>query len=132
MDQDIRIGAPTVPTAGATVTLFDSTKVFGTMGLRMNYIHRATVSFYGLDRDVTLSGKNSPDHGSNWYTDTFAAVGDPNALPLTVTANATGVSSFDVDITAHDDVQLLATAGTPAPSVWKVVIVLVIERHSAS
>jgi len=132
MDQDIRIGSPTVPTAGAAVTLFDSTKVFGTMGLRMNCIHRATVSFYGLDQNVTLSGKSSPDHGTNWYTETFAASGDPNALPLTVTADATGVSSFDIDITAHDDVQLLATAGTPAPTVWKVTIVLIIDRSSAT
>ena len=133
MHQDIRIGAPDAPALNATVVLVDTTALFGKMGLRMNGIHRITLSFPGLDQASAADGLNgytSPDHGANWYADTFATSSTPG-LPQTVAAQtATATASFDIDVTPFDDVKLTFTAGATGPTVWKPVIVLEIKRVS--
>ena len=134
MHQDIRIGAPAAPGNNATVTLVDTTAIFGKSGLRMNGIHRVCMSFPGLDQDSAasgLKGYSSPDHGANWYPCTFAPSGDPAALPLTVAAaTVSDFTSYDVDVTTHDDVKFTFTAGATGPTVWAPVLVLEVKRVS--
>jgi hypothetical protein len=133
MHQDIRIGAPPAPGNDATVVLVDTTALFGKMGLRMNGIHRITLSFPGLDQASAadgLKGYTSPNHGGNWYVDTFATASTPG-LPQTVAAQtATATASFDIDVTPFDDVKITFTAGATGPTVWTPVIVLEIKRVS--
>jgi hypothetical protein len=134
MHQDIRIGAPAAPGNNEVVNLVDTTGLFGKSGLRMNSIHRITLSFPGLDQASAaagLIGYTSPDHGANWYKDTFAPAGDPSALPATVAAQtASATASFDIDVTPFDDVKITFTAGATGPTVWTPVIVLEIKRVS--
>lgn len=132
MHQDIKLEAPAVPTAGATVTLLDTSVALGKLGLRALGYHRVLISFPGLDQASAangLIGYASPDHGTTWRQETFAPSGDPNALPQTVAAaTATGFSVFDIDITAHEEVKFTFTASGSAPTVWTPVIVLEAKR----
>lgn len=132
MHMDIKVGPPSAPGNNATVTLLDTTKVFGQQGLRANGIHRVILAFPGLSHASAtggLLGYVSPDHGTNWYRNTFAPSGDPAALPLTVNAaTATDFDTFDIDVTAFDDVKFTFTAGATGPTTWKPTITLELKR----
>lgn len=133
----IRVGVPARPGNNATVTLLDTSTLLSKMGLRMAGIHRVLLTFPNLDQASAtggLIGYTSGDHGTNWDLCTFAPSGDPSALPQTVAATtASDCSSFDIDVSAHDDVKLTFTAGATAPSAatWaQIVIVLEPKRVS--
>lgn len=135
MHQDIRLEVPARPTAGATVTLLDTSVALGKLGLRSLGYHRVLFSFPSLDQASAtggLIGYTSGDHGTTWDQCAFAPASDPNALPQTVAAStATDCDSFDIDVTPHDDVKFTFTAGGTAPSAasWaQVVIILEVKR----
>lgn len=141
-DTPIRVRPPTVPTAGATVTLFDSTVTFNKMGLQTMRVRRVLLGFPGLSQPSATNGLiayESGDKGVTWSQSTFASeeeiAADPTAgFPVTVDAD-TGADhdEFDVDVAGRRDVRFTFTASGTAPSAasWaNVEIVLEVDRHA--
>ena len=121
----IGIGAPAVPTAGATVTLFDSSVVFP-IGLRATGIGRVQFDFAGLNQPSAASGLigyKSNDRGATWHPCSFAVVGSATSLPATVAAD-TGAdsSSYDIFVGTADHVKFTFTASGTVPTVWAPII----------
>ena len=119
--QTVRVAAPSVPAAGATVALFDSTTVFGG-GKRMSLfsVGRVELGFPGIDQASAasgLKGYTSSDGGTTWDPFSFNINGSTGSLPLTVSAaTATDYSAYDIYVAGHDDVKFTFTAGTIAPT----------------
>jgi hypothetical protein len=139
----IRVRPPTVPTAGATVTLLDTADLYKGLDLQTLGIKRVHLAFPGLSQPSAtdgLIGYESGDKGVTWSTSTFASVeeiaADPTAgLPITVAAD-TGADhdEFDFDVAGRSNVKFTFTASGTAPSAasWaNVTIVLSSERHAA-
>jgi len=124
--QIVQVAAPSVPAGGATVTMFDSTKVFGAGNMNMMGGGRVSLSFPGLDvASATngLKGYTSSDGGTTWDPFTFAVVGSSAQLPATVAiCSATDYKSYDIFVANWRDVKFTYTADTSPPTVWRPVV----------
>jgi hypothetical protein len=127
--QPVRVAAPAAPSAGATVTLFDSTVVFGG-GKRMSMfgVGRVGLSFPGMDKASAANGLNgytSSDGGTTWDPFSFNVNGSTGSLPTTVqAATASDYDAYDLYVGMFDDVKFTFTADTTAPTArtWRPVV----------
>lgn len=125
--ESVRVAPPAAPGNNATVTLFDSTQVFGKKMMRTLGIGRVHLSFTGLDQASAasgLAGYQSGDGGVNWDPFAFGYSGSATGtLPATVAAaTASDSSTFDIFVGVSDDVKFTFTAGATGPSTWRPVI----------
>ena len=126
--ESVEVAAPAAPANNGTVTLFDSTKVFGPKNMRMFGVGRVQLDFQGLDQASAASGLigyQSKDGGTTWTKFSFGYTGSASGtLPATVpAATADDSTTYDIFVGACKDVKFTFTAGATAPTTgWPPVI----------
>jgi hypothetical protein len=117
---EFSVTPPAAPGNNATVTLFDTTTMFGETWSKVISalnMSRVSVSFLSLDQASAANGlvpAASSNGGTNW---------DQTQAGITIAASVAGtVNTYDFDIDIYDDFRLRYTAGGTGPTVWRITI----------
>jgi hypothetical protein len=129
-DETIDIGPPAAPGNNATVTLFDSTTMFGgepCNAINLFKINRVSVTFLSVNQASAASGLRSyasSDKGTN-FDETQAAL----SIPATV---AGVVNTYDYPVDGYDDFRLTYTAGATGPTTWRISIKAIVGQRQVA
>ena len=116
--ESARFAWPSAPTAGATVTMFDSSAAFSKKMMRTVDCTRVQVNFLSVDVASATNGLKaygSSDGGTNWDQ-----VDLNGTMPATVAASTSGQdNSHDFWVAKYDDFKVTYTCGTTGVSTWR-------------
>ncbi len=129
-NETIWIKAPAAPGDAATVTLFNSTTMFGgeaCAALSLFKISRVIVTFLSINQASAANGlvpSASSNDGANW---------DQTETGITVAASVAGsVETHDFAVDRFRDFKLLFTAGATGPTTWRVTVCAIVGQRVVS
>jgi hypothetical protein len=119
--ETIEVSPPAAPGIGATITLFDTTTMFG--GEAWNVIaamnmSRVVVTFSSLSHDSAAAGllsQESTNGGANWDT-------TETGVQITAASTVGAGNTHDYAIDRFKDFRLTYTNGGTLPTTWRVSI----------